>query len=96
MIIMRQCVAALLLWASFAWAEVLVVDPTVHTAYGYINNVGIPRAEAIRKAEEQQAASRIVGGLPAVVGQYPFKVTYIRHYSLFLASMVLLNNKLRI
>uniref|UniRef100_A0A2H1VW13 SFRICE_013424 n=1 Tax=Spodoptera frugiperda TaxID=7108 RepID=A0A2H1VW13_SPOFR len=41
-------------------------------AYGYIQKIGIPEAERIRKAE-QLGASRIIGGVPAALGQYPFQ-----------------------
>ncbi|XP_022826482.1 brachyurin-like [Spodoptera litura] len=43
-----------------------------NSAYGYIQNIGIPEAERIRKAEEL-GASRIIGGVPAALGQYPFQ-----------------------
>ncbi|KOB79018.1 Serine protease 17 [Operophtera brumata] len=71
---MRLCVVFLL--ASAAWADsVQVATPT--TAYGYLKNYGIPRAEEIRKAEEQLAQSKIIGGLPAALGQYPFQAGLI-------------------
>ncbi|CAH0686216.1 unnamed protein product [Spodoptera exigua] len=41
-------------------------------AYGYIQNIGIPEAERIREAEKL-GASRIIGGVPAALGQYPFQ-----------------------
>lgn len=69
---MRFFVVTVLLLTSIAWADVQVEDLTAHTAYGYIQNIGIPRGEAIRKAEEN--SQRIVGGLPATLGQYQFQV----------------------
>lgn len=67
---MKLCVALLVL-ASFVCADNVV--PGANSAYGYISNYGIPRAEQIRKAEENRA--RIVGGVPASLGQYPFFVS---------------------
>lgn len=46
------------------------------TAYGYHSKFGIPEAERIKSEEESLNNSRIVGGVPAAVGQYPFKVSF--------------------
>ncbi|XP_022826475.1 collagenase-like [Spodoptera litura] len=52
-----------------------VIDLESITAYDYFNKVGIPLAEAIRKAEEEAALdpSRIVGGSTARLGQFPYQ-----------------------
>lgn len=70
---MKSFVAVCLL-ASFAYADVLrPLDG--NTAFGYLKNYGIPEGERIRKAEEQYLSnSRIVGGVPAGLGQYPYQV----------------------
>lgn len=68
---MRLCVVLLL--ASVACVNNAQVARH-STAYGYLKNYGIPRAKEIRKAEEQLANSKIIGGLPAGLGQYPFQV----------------------
>lgn len=64
-------VVSVLAVATATWAE------NVHTAYGYLVKYGIPRAEKLRAAEEEYAKSqdsRIVGGVPAALGQYPYQV----------------------
>lgn len=64
----------LLAVASLAHGKVLSV-PDNHSAYGYLKN-SIAEAERIRSLEEKiQAESRIVGGVPAGSGQYPYQVT---------------------
>lgn len=70
---MRLCVALVIL-ATVAWADNVQV---ANTAYGYLKNYGIPLAEEIRKSEMQLAQSKIIGGVPAGLGQYPFKVTMV-------------------
>ncbi|KAI8432262.1 hypothetical protein MSG28_004701, partial [Choristoneura fumiferana] len=45
-------------------------------AFGYLEKYGIPHAERIRVAEEayhSSPESRIVGGVPAALGQYPYQ-----------------------
>ncbi|CAG4952863.1 unnamed protein product [Colias eurytheme] len=59
---------------SVAYAD---VDPLSNTAYGYLTRFGIPEAERIRKAEDAALASRIVGGVPAAPGQYPYQAGLI-------------------
>ncbi|CAH0625510.1 unnamed protein product [Chrysodeixis includens] len=45
-----------------------------NTAYGYLEKYGIPEAERIREAESKfLEQSRIVGGVPAGAGQYPYQ-----------------------
>ncbi|XP_075976583.1 brachyurin-like [Anticarsia gemmatalis] len=63
---------SLILLCSFVFAGNVQQHPELNTAYGYIKNIGIPSAERIRKAEEHYN-TRIVGGVPAGLGQYPFK-----------------------
>ncbi|CAH2041379.1 unnamed protein product, partial [Iphiclides podalirius] len=54
------------------------VVPDNHNAYGYLKNIGIPEAERIQKAEEAYlSGSRIVGGVPAALGQYPYQAGLI-------------------
>ncbi|KAJ8719667.1 hypothetical protein PYW08_011842 [Mythimna loreyi] len=49
-----------------------VVDLEDITAYGYLSKIGVPAAERIRLAEEQEEAnSRIVGGSLSNPGQFP-------------------------
>lgn len=65
--------------AGLAQADVAVdaLDAT-NTAYGYIRNHGIPEAERIRAAEEKYLEqTRIVGGVPAGAGQYPYQVSVL-------------------
>lgn len=63
----------LLAVASVTHSKVLQV-PDNHTAYGYLKT-SIERAEELRKAEEAfLTKSRIVGGVPAGLGQYPYQV----------------------
>lgn len=70
---MKVFVVAFLALASIACAKVVIPTIPGNTAYGYLQNYGIPEAERIRKAEES-AASRIVGGVPAGLGQYEYQV----------------------
>lgn len=54
------------------------IEPVWNTAYGYLTRFGIPEAERIQKAEEilNVPATRISGGVPAALGQYPYQVKY--------------------
>ncbi|XP_075976582.1 brachyurin-like [Anticarsia gemmatalis] len=62
----------LLALASFAYAD--YTPGLDNTAYGYFEKYGIPEGERIRKAEEAYLSQqRIVGGLPAGAGQYPYQ-----------------------
>ncbi|CAH0625508.1 unnamed protein product [Chrysodeixis includens] len=60
----------LFLCGLFVFVENAVPFSQQNTAYGYMKNIGIPLAEKIRKAEE---SSRIIGGVPAALGQYPYQ-----------------------
>lgn len=72
---MRTLIAvAFFALASFACADEVISG---NTAYGYLANIGIPEAERIRQAEEKGEVSRIVGGVPASLGQYPYQVSNI-------------------
>ncbi|CAH0625511.1 unnamed protein product [Chrysodeixis includens] len=68
----------LLALATVAFAN--VVPPTPNTAYGYIQNYAIPRAEEIRAAEEQMKQGRIVGGSPSEPGQFPYQAGLLATY----------------
>ncbi|CAK1543135.1 unnamed protein product [Leptosia nina] len=63
---------------SFAGAQEF---PIWNTAYGYLTRFGIPEAERIFRAEEkiltESKVNRISGGVPAVVGQYPYQAGII-------------------
>lgn len=66
----------LLALASLAHGKVLSV-PDNHNAYGYLKN-SIAEAERIRTLEESlQAKQRIVGGVPAGLGQHPYQVIHL-------------------
>lgn len=52
------------------WEEILEDN----TAYGYLSKIGAPLAEQIRKAEEDFAMGRIVGGSASSLGQFPYQV----------------------
>lgn len=63
-----------------------------HTAYGYHTRFGIPEAERIRKLEQNIVKSRIVGGVPATISQYPFKVYNHLFYKLYISIYLLIVN----
>ncbi|KAJ8720275.1 hypothetical protein PYW07_012318 [Mythimna separata] len=67
---MKTFVIACLALASFACADESLYG---NTAYGYLTTVGIPEGERIKAAEEKLLDSRIVGGVPAGPGQYPYQ-----------------------
>lgn len=58
----------------YSYSEDVIFFSKLGPAYGYMTNIGIPEAEIIRKAEK--AGPRIVGGVPATLGQYPFQVNF--------------------
>lgn len=77
--------------AGLAQAE-SVTEATGNTAYGYIKNYGIPEAERIRAAEEKYLEqTRIVGGVPAGAGQYPYQVR-----ELYKLVLLIVKNLLRV
>ncbi|CAK1543139.1 unnamed protein product [Leptosia nina] len=47
--------------------------PELSTSWNYIQRIGIPEAKRIRAAEEQYLASRITGGSPANLGEFPYQ-----------------------
>lgn len=70
---MRSFIVVALALACVAYADEVKEIPG-NTAYGYLGNIGIPEGERIRQAEEKGEATRIVGGVPAALGQYPYQV----------------------
>uniref|UniRef100_A0A2A4JSK1 Peptidase S1 domain-containing protein n=1 Tax=Heliothis virescens TaxID=7102 RepID=A0A2A4JSK1_HELVI len=72
-----------------------VIDLEKNSAYGYIDRIGVPLAEKVRKAEEeaQRNPSRIAGGSFAFLGQFPYQVGLLteRPNSASLASAVLVS-----
>ncbi|KAJ8719658.1 hypothetical protein PYW08_011833 [Mythimna loreyi] len=66
-----QFLIGFLLFGTLVYAEDVQQPSGYNPVNGYMKNIGIPEAERIRKAEE--ASLRIVGGVPAALGQYPFK-----------------------
>lgn len=63
----------LLSLAAFVAAE----EPRLDTAFGYLKKFGVPLAEKIRAREEEyfnNPLSRIFGGSPASLGQFPYQV----------------------
>ncbi|XP_072931549.1 collagenase-like [Epargyreus clarus] len=67
-------IVVLLALATFSSADITPPDYAPNTAYGYLERYGIPAAERIRKAEEEflNNPARIIGGVPAGLGQYPY------------------------
>ncbi|CAG4952869.1 unnamed protein product [Colias eurytheme] len=65
--------------AALASAKYLDLDiEEQNTAYNYMERFGIPEAERIRKAEEEFLKnSRIAGGSPANLGEYPYQAGLI-------------------
>lgn len=70
---MKVFVVAFLAFASHASAGVVAPGFDGNSAYGYLENVGIPEAERIRKAEES-AVSRVDGEVPASLEQIKYEV----------------------
>ncbi|KAJ8720277.1 hypothetical protein PYW07_012320 [Mythimna separata] len=67
--------------AAIAYANVQSPDLQANTAWGYITKYAIPLAEKIRKAEEQLASERIVGGAPSNLGQFPYQAGLLAAYA---------------
>ncbi|VVC92730.1 unnamed protein product [Leptidea sinapis] len=80
---MKVLTALLFAFIPLAFAKNIVEDgdiPSYNTAYGYLSKFGIPEAERIRKAEEQMIKnpdSRIAGGSPSALGQFPYQAGLI-------------------
>ncbi|XP_037293538.1 collagenase-like [Manduca sexta] len=73
---MKLAVVTLLACASLAYGRSFNFEEQLEdiTAYGYLTKYGIPRAEEIRRMEEEEIAqSRIVGGSASSVGQFPYQ-----------------------
>ncbi|KAJ8719663.1 hypothetical protein PYW08_011838 [Mythimna loreyi] len=66
---------------TLAYANVPRPVKNNNTAWGYIANHAIPLAEKIRKAEEQLASERIVGGEPSNLGQFPYQAGLLGSYA---------------
>ncbi|CAD0197833.1 unnamed protein product [Chrysodeixis includens] len=59
-----------------------VIDLEDITAYDYLAKIGQPLLEKMRQAEEEgDIQSRIVGGSPAAVGQYPHQAGLLATFS---------------
>ncbi|XP_026730702.1 transmembrane protease serine 9-like [Trichoplusia ni] len=78
LVIINIIMKVFILFALAAVAYGNAVPSIPNTAYGYIQNYAIPRAEAIRKAEEQSV--RIVGGSPSELGQFPYQAGLLATY----------------
>lgn len=66
-----------LLLITFLLAVTAFAEEIENPAFGYLEKYGVPHAERIRVAEEayhSSPESRIVGGVPAALGQYPYQV----------------------
>ncbi|CAK1543137.1 unnamed protein product [Leptosia nina] len=63
--------------AAYVAADVSTVVPEWNTAWNYMERFGIPEAERIRKAEERYVSSRIAGGTPAKLGEFPYQAGLI-------------------
>ncbi|CAH0686238.1 unnamed protein product [Spodoptera exigua] len=76
---------ALLALAAVASAKNIHVEDVIDlediTAYGYLAKVGKPLADAIRKAEEEASASRIVGGSASSLGQFPYQAGLLADFA---------------
>lgn len=69
--------ALVTLFALFAVTHARVLDQIDLedlTAWDYLAKYGLPLAEEIRKAEEEEVSTRIVGGSAAGTGQFPYQV----------------------
>ncbi|VVC92726.1 unnamed protein product [Leptidea sinapis] len=63
----------LVLSALVAVSAAYIVEQDQNTAFNYMERFGVPEAERIRKAEEEYFSSRITGGAPANLGQFPYQ-----------------------
>uniref|UniRef100_A0A2H1WAZ6 SFRICE_026276 n=1 Tax=Spodoptera frugiperda TaxID=7108 RepID=A0A2H1WAZ6_SPOFR len=76
----------LLALAAVATAKNINVEDAIDlediTAYGYLAKIGKPLADEIRKAEEAEGASRIVGGQASNLGQFPYQAGLLADFSL--------------
>nr|AAO75039.1 chymotrypsin precursor [Spodoptera frugiperda] len=75
----------LLALAAVATAKNINVEDAIDlediTAYGYLAKIGKPLADEIRKAEEAEGASRIVGGQASSLGQFPYQAGLLADFS---------------
>ncbi|XP_050550393.1 LOW QUALITY PROTEIN: achelase-1 [Spodoptera frugiperda] len=75
----------LLALAAVATAKNINVEDAIDlddiTAYGYLAKIGKPLADEIRKAEEAESASRIVGGQASNLGQFPYQAGLLADFA---------------
>lgn len=77
---MKITILTLLVVAACAQTSPVEVDEVLTSAYGYLER-SLIYAEGKRKAEEESLANqRIVGGVPAALGQYPWQVSIIKNH----------------
>lgn len=87
----------LALVATVAFANARYIEqeiPEYNTAYGYMQNYGIPLAQAIYKAEQENNEPRIIGGSAARLGQFPYQVC--PRYLIFILCLKRNNGLIRI
>nr|XP_049700238.1 brachyurin isoform X2 [Helicoverpa armigera] len=74
-----------------------VIELEKNSAYNYLNKIGVPLAEQLRKAEEEgiRDPSRIVGGQLASLGQFPYQAGLLLHLpgSTPFGGGILVNNR---
>ncbi|XP_047508385.1 brachyurin-like isoform X1 [Pieris napi] len=63
--------------AALAVGDVIRDIPEWSTSWNYMERIGIPEAERIKKAEEKYLSSRIAGGSPANIGEFPYQAGLI-------------------
>lgn len=82
---------------SFATARVVDWEEILedYTAYGYLSKIGAPLAEEIRKAEENLALGRIVGGSPSSLGEHPYQVKPIQYFHALLYNITIISAMFR-
>lgn len=73
---MKVLVILIAFVATISAKSVPLVETQPNPAFGYLRKIGIPRAEEIRNGEEmhQKGETRIFGGRPAALGQFPYQV----------------------
>lgn len=75
---MKFTVLTLLVVAACAQASSIGAKDVLTSAYGYLER-SLVYAEEKRKAEEEYLVNqRIIGGVPAALGQYPWQVSIVK------------------
>lgn len=75
---MKFTLLILLVVAACAQASPVEVDEVLTSTYGYLER-SLEYAEQKRKAEEEFLVNqRIIGGVPAALGQYPWQVSIVK------------------